>query len=193
MKLAPRPSRLTVALRKLVAADPKLDGVRLEHGVFDEDNVFVLSGIQDHDGQAERLIALARDAAVSAWPELPPPAVKAGAFPNRPLRPFFDNLVRNLPRYEQADHVLLLRAYYDADSALVLSGRTTKEKFDPKPLEALVRTLSGADPRLVIKLLLTFQAVEDDMAERTRVRRRRPGRRQHREFPTRGARPGHPV
>src|SRR5206468_5847884 len=95
-----RPASLLDELRSLVARDTALDGLRVDRGTFDEENALVLSGLQDHDGQAEGLIPLVRTAAASAWPNLPPPpVVRADRFTTFALRPLLDLLARRLPYY----------------------------------------------------------------------------------------------
>jgi hypothetical protein len=171
LKLSGRPKSLVIELRKLVAAEPNLDGLRVLQGVYDEENVFVLSGEQDHEGQAERVVALARAAAATAWPDLPPPTdIRAGAFAIHPLRPLLDNLNRKLPNYPQADREVLVRAYYDADNALVLAGRTTDPTSDHKALKTLIESLIDADPKPKVKLVLTPLPIDLEAADRT-VRR----------------------
>ena len=148
-----------------------LDGVRVFQGVFNDENVFILSGEQDHEGQAERIVALARTAAKSAWPDLPPPSdIRASTFAIRPLRPLLDSLNRKLPNYSEADQVILTRAYYDADSALVLAGLTTDAKSDYKELKTRIESLIDADPKPVVKLSLTPQPIDRDVADRTVAR-----------------------
>jgi hypothetical protein len=149
--VTPRPRSLVAELRRRVELDPNLDGVRIDRGFFDEENALVLSGLQDHAGQAERVVALTRDAAAAAWPKLPPPAVvRAGAFLTFPLRPLLDRLSRSLPYYHEADGVLLNRAYFDADTALVLAGRASGTPRDRPELKAKIKALIGVDPKLVL-------------------------------------------
>jgi hypothetical protein len=171
VKLAAHPRSLVVEVRKLVTAEPDLDGLRVVQGVFDDENVFVLSGEQDHEGQAERVVALARAAAATAWPDLPPPTdIRAGAFAIHPLRPLLDNLNRKLPNYPQADREVLVRSYYDADNAIVLAGRTTNPGGDHQALKELIKLLIHADPKSEIKLVLTPQPIDLEAADRA-VRR----------------------
>src|SRR5262249_22228681 len=54
--LATRPGSLLAELRERVSHDGAFDGVRIDRGMFDEDNALVLAGLQDHDGQADLLI-----------------------------------------------------------------------------------------------------------------------------------------
>jgi len=63
LQLTSRPGSLVRELRKLIASEKTLDGVRIDRGVFVEDNAFVLSGLQDHDGQPSMS---------SRWPKMPP-------------------------------------------------------------------------------------------------------------------------
>jgi hypothetical protein len=171
IQLTSRPKSLMVELRKLVASDPTLDGVRVDHGRFDQDNCFVLSGLQDRDGQAERLVALTRAAAAAAWPNLPPPAAaRAGPFQNFSLRELLSNLSRNLPRFPEADRVVLDRAYWDADAALMLAGRTTAPVGDHQELERVIRALIRAESSLIVRLSLTPQRADRDVVDRIVVR-----------------------
>ena len=107
LQLATRPASLLGALRKLVADAPTLDGVRLDHGLFDQENVYVISGVQDHDGQAEHAAALRRAAAAAAWPKVSPPSARAGTFGISPLLAALERLRWLLPYYPQGDNVLL--------------------------------------------------------------------------------------
>ena len=61
LALTPKTVSLVTALRRLVPHDPTLDGVRIDRGSYDERSVFVLTGLQDHAGQAETLVPLLRE------------------------------------------------------------------------------------------------------------------------------------
>jgi hypothetical protein len=144
--ITPREKSLVAEIRKLVAGDKALDGVRIDHGAFDEDDTFVLSGRQDHDGQAEEVATLVGKAAAIAWKGLPPPkAARAGAFAVIPLGPMLAMLSRKLPGYAEAEGVALDRAYFNEASELVLSGRLAGAARDTKALKKRVTALLGED------------------------------------------------
>ncbi len=150
-QITSRPNRLVAELRKLVVRDPALDGVLVERGIFDEENVLVLSGRQDHEGQAQGVVPLAGKAAAQAWPDLSPPAavrVRAGTFAVFPLRALLERLSNQLAYYPEANGVILERAYYNDASALVLDGRASGGKRDLKNLEDLIRKLIGSETGL---------------------------------------------
>ncbi len=167
-QITSRPNSLVAELRKLVARDPALDGVRVDRGLFDEENAFILSGRQDHEGQAEGVVALTPQAAAVAWPDLPPPAtVRAGPFAVFPIRQLLDRLARRLPEFPAADGVILNRAYYNDASALALAGRASGVARERKDLEDLIRRLIGPEiDRKLDKLLLAWQPRDPDASER---------------------------
>ena len=145
-----RPNSLVAELRTLVVSDQALDGVLVDRGVFDEENVFVLSGLQDHQGQAKGVENLIRKAAAKAWGDLPPPAkVEARTFKLFPLLELLERISRKLPEHEEADGVILTRAYYNDESALVLTGRGSGPEGDPAKLENLIRKLIGDESKLI--------------------------------------------
>jgi hypothetical protein len=163
VELTPRPASLVAELRQLVARDPTLDGVRIDHGVFDAENAFVLSGCQDHDGQAESVLALVPNAAERAWLNLPRPSVvRAGTFPLTPVRRLLDLLARKLPEFPEADGVILDRAFYNAAGTLVLGGRASGPTRERKELKSLVTSLVGdeAGSKLGVELSLKPQAFD---------------------------------
>ena len=124
----------------------------------------------------------------------PPASIRPGSFTIHPVGPLLDYLRRWLPYYFQADKVLLERAYYDEDAALVFAGPTTGR--DPRP-SGCRETDQAAPPGR--PQLQGYQAVADAPAARPRggashapARHRGADRRQSRELRPRCARPGHP-
>jgi hypothetical protein len=147
VELTPRPNGLVSELRKLVVKDPALDGVRIDHGAFNEEDVFILSGRQDHEGQAEVVIDLTEKAAKNAWTDLAAPkATKAGKFEIRPISSLLKRLYRDLPYYREADGVVLERAYYNDASELVLGGRVVGPRRDTEKLQKRIKSLMGDEP-----------------------------------------------
>ncbi len=154
VELAPRPSSLLIELRKLVARDPALDGVLVKSAGFDLENYLVLSGRQDHEGQAAGAIALVPKAAAVAWKGLPPPrAAPNGAFAVFPLASLLQDLSSKLQYYSESDGIMLTRAYYDATSKLVLAGRVSKPRGDYSALERRIKSLLGDDADLKLASL----------------------------------------
>ena len=124
IELTPRPKSILTELRKLVVHDQNLDGVLLKNAAFDEENILVLSGREDHQGQAQgAVLKVMKKAAGLAWKDLPPPrAAQARGFAVFPLKSLLKTVSRRLPSYSEADGVILTRAYYN-DRAELGAGR----------------------------------------------------------------------
>src|SRR5262249_41097025 len=142
LALAPRSTSLLAVLRKIVARTPALDGIRVDRGWDGGGTGFGLSGLEDHPGPAEQLIpVLTRAAEQGGWRDQLPGGVRLGTFTDFALRPLLDRLGRVLPAVPAFDGVLLDRAYYDENSALVLAGRAvgrTKRPDLSRPLREVL-------------------------------------------------------
>ncbi len=77
VELSPRPKTLLAELRRLVVMRQALDGVRIDHAGFDEENVFVIGPAGSR--RSSRSGPLIGKAAAIAWKELRPPT-KAATF-----------------------------------------------------------------------------------------------------------------
>ncbi len=165
LSLGTWPGSLLAELRKLVTRDTTLDGLRVDHAAFDADNQLVLSGLQGYDGQSDRLIPLALRSAAVAWPNLPNPlAVRSGGFTTVPLGPLLDRLARLMPDYPEADGLMFTRAFYDVDQALVLVGRTAGGSNERPNLVKEIKSVLAADSKLEIRLSLTTQPRDPELA-----------------------------
>jgi hypothetical protein len=162
VELTPRPKSLLTELRKLVARETSLDGVLVKSVSFDEENRLVLSGRQDHGGQALGAVSLVEKAAAAAWKGLPPPkAARAGTFAIFPLDTLLKSVSSKLQSYREADGVLLNRAYFNERSELVLAGRISSPRRDLRALEHRIESLIGDDPDIKLApLSLAPEAVD---------------------------------
>ena len=166
VELTPRENSLVAELRKLVVKDPALDGVRIDHGGFDEDDTFVLSGRQDHKGQAEEVVALTGKAAAIAWKDLAlPRAAQTGTFAVRPISSLLTFLSRKLPGYAEASGVSLDRAFYNDSSELVLAGRVAGNARDFSKLKKRIQSLLADEPGIKLgPLSLKPQPIDSEAA-----------------------------
>jgi hypothetical protein len=166
VELTPRPKSLLSELRKLIARETTLDGVQVKSVSFDEENRLVVSGRQDHEGQAEGAVALVQKAVAVAWKGLPAPrAARAGTFAVFPLGALLKSISSKLQSYREADGVLFNRAYFDERSELVLAGRISRPRRDLRALEQRIESLIGDDSD--IKLAPLSLAPEEKDAEVT--------------------------
>ncbi len=171
-RLTLRPGSLLRELRKRVAQAPALDGLQVRRCYFDEENALVVSGLQDHGGQADPLAELTRSVAAEVW-RGPPPAVSipANAFKTQPLGPLLDYLRLWLPYDSRADKVLLQRAYYDEDAALVFAGLTTGRVVRPPDVEELIKLDLRLDPNSKdVKVWFAPHQAEPQVTQRTLAR-----------------------
>lgn len=168
VELTPRPKSLLTELRKMVAREQSLDGVLVKSVYFDDENRLVLSGRQDHEGQAAGAVALASKAAAVAWKGLPgPDAARAGSFAVFPLSSLLKSLSTKLQSYRESDGVLFSRAYYDERAELVLAGRISKARRDYSALEHRIQSLIGDDADIKLApLSLEPQAVDAEETAR---------------------------
>ena len=154
IELTPRPKSLLTELRKLVARDTTLDGVLVKSVSFDEENNLVLSGRQDHEGQAKGAVDFVEKAAALAWKGLAPPkATRVGSF-----AVFFAQIVPQEPSsalqyYKESDGVSRHAAYYDERSRLVLAGRVSKPRADYGSLEGRIKSLISDDADIKLAAL----------------------------------------
>jgi len=172
VELTPRPKTLLAELRRMVVTKRALDGVRIDHAGFDEENAFVISGRQDHEGQAEAVRALIGKAAALAWKDLPPPeTTKEGTFALRPIQTLLATLARELPKYREADGVLLDRAYYNNASELVLGGTMTATTAgadrDKESLTKKIESVLAGEPGIKVGPLdLTRKPINSNAQDR---------------------------
>jgi hypothetical protein len=168
VELTPRPSSLLTELRKLVARDTALDGVLVKSARFDEENNLVLTGREDRLGQAQGAIALVPRAAAVAWKGLPPPRVAPeGTFAVFPLASLLKDLSSKLQYHSESDGVMLTRAYYDAQSELVLAGRASTSRGDYSALERRIQMLIGDDADIKLaSLSLEREDVDPDRKDK---------------------------
>src|SRR5262249_41102136 len=100
---------------------------------------------------------------------LPPPGtVRIGSFTTFSLRPILQRLSRVLPAYPEADGVRIARAFFAADSGLVLAGSTTKaDAVRPDLVEIISsKAVLALDSKKKVRLILDKQPGDPDHAKR---------------------------
>ena len=97
IELTPRPKSLLTELRKLVAGDKSLDGVLVKSVTFDEENILVLSGRHDHEGQAQAQSHSLRKPPLGRGRICFFPRSRAGTFAVFPLGSLLNKVSRQLP------------------------------------------------------------------------------------------------
>jgi hypothetical protein len=153
LALSTQPRSLLLGLRRRATIDPLLKGVRVDGARFDEHNILVLSGCQDHEGQAELLVGVARIFATELWQDRPlNGGIQAGQFKTVPLQPLLLHVGQRLPNYPEATGVNLTAISYGADSSLRFAGRATLDTITKARLEEIIRSILGLDGRVVIGL-----------------------------------------
>ena len=107
--------------------------------------------------------------AAEVWRGPPPPvSIPAGSFKTQPLGPLLDYLRLWLPYDSQADKVLLERAYYDEDAALVFAGLTTGRDRRPPDVEKLIKRALRVDPNSKdVKVWFTPHPADPQTTQRT--------------------------
>jgi hypothetical protein len=156
---------LTDHLRAQVPRDAALDGLRIDHGIYDADGRFLLSGVQDHRGQAEHLDPLLRAAAeTTEWAQQLPNGWRIGTFDPYPLRPLLDTLARKMPIDPVFDGVIFTRAFYDAQGQLVFAGTVVGRPTRPG-IEDRIKRMLNLDTHLGVRVSLQAQKKEIARAE----------------------------
>ncbi len=138
---------LTADLRKLVIEAPDLRGLSIQRGYYDADGLFLVSGVQDKDGQVGLLTKRVNDLPADSEIRLRLPAgLKTDRFAVVLLAQLVTCLNDVMPAFEACDGIRLTEAYHDEQNRLAFRGtRVFPNVKNVKAAESAVLNLSKAD------------------------------------------------
>ena len=142
---------LTADLRKLVIEAPDLRGLSIQRGYYDADGLFLVSGVQDKDGQVGLLTKRVNDLPADSEIRLRLPAgLKTDRFAVVLLAQLVTCLNDVMPAFEACDGIRLTEAYHDEQNRLAFRG--TRVFPNVKAAENAVLELLKADPEWGIRV-----------------------------------------
>ena len=162
--IVPRESSLLASLRARVPKVASLEGMRIDRGYYGPENVFIVSGLQDHEGQSAVLGPVLEEVAKDVKQPLPH-GWRPGVFQTVPLKPLVAILTAEGFAFPEFDGIAWTRASYDDRSTLIFHGRAVGRRVTPNLLVPQIRKILKLDPSVAVDIApLDYQSRDPDLA-----------------------------